>query len=245
MSTFHRSGFWRTGPGGSRHWVRGHEVERDYWGRSSGFSISANQQYALEQLTLMNARYGFSARLVIPNAECPVCGAIVFFYQNHHGSRVWFDELGPPWPKHSCFYEEHAELKNSLMPTGIVTPEARSEDEVWRTRRYREALHEDPVAAFIRTEKATPWPAALLLKRINQGRRAWMILRQHDRPVPRTLYLMAAKVPKGLKEGTCVYIKKQCLSFFDSLAMVPKEVQVTKFRNAKLFTDALAGIEGD
>lgn len=37
-----------------------------------------------------------------PNAKCPVCGEKVFFYQNEAGSRVYFDELGPPWPKHPC-----------------------------------------------------------------------------------------------------------------------------------------------
>ena len=38
----------------------------------------------------------------IPNAACPVCGASVFFYQSPSGGRVFFDELGPPWPKHPC-----------------------------------------------------------------------------------------------------------------------------------------------
>lgn len=38
----------------------------------------------------------------IPNAKCPVCGAAVFFYQSPFGGRVFFDELGPPWPKHPC-----------------------------------------------------------------------------------------------------------------------------------------------
>lgn len=37
-----------------------------------------------------------------PNAICPVCGASVFFYQSPAGGRVFFDELGPPWPKHGC-----------------------------------------------------------------------------------------------------------------------------------------------
>ncbi len=55
--------------------------------------------------------YGLARRLdprsdfrsiTIPNASCPVCGKSVFFYQNAHGSRVFFDELGPPWPKHPC-----------------------------------------------------------------------------------------------------------------------------------------------
>lgn len=39
---------------------------------------------------------------VNPNAIRPVCGASVFFYQSPHGGRVYFDELGPPWPKHPC-----------------------------------------------------------------------------------------------------------------------------------------------
>jgi hypothetical protein len=40
-----------------------------------------------------------------PNAKCPVCGAPVFFYQSEEGGRVYFDELGPPWPKHPCIDE--------------------------------------------------------------------------------------------------------------------------------------------
>src|ERR1700744_1976836 len=39
---------------------------------------------------------------VNPNARCPVCGASVYFYQSPYGGRVFFDELGPPWPKHPC-----------------------------------------------------------------------------------------------------------------------------------------------
>jgi len=39
---------------------------------------------------------------VNPNAKCPVCGASVYFYKSENGGRVFFDDLGPPWPKHSC-----------------------------------------------------------------------------------------------------------------------------------------------
>jgi hypothetical protein len=38
----------------------------------------------------------------IPNAKCPVCNTQVFFYKSHEGGSVFFDELGPPWPKHPC-----------------------------------------------------------------------------------------------------------------------------------------------
>lgn len=46
-----------------------------------------------------NATY---SSYVNPNARCPVCRAAVFFYQSPYGGRVFFDELGPPWPKHPC-----------------------------------------------------------------------------------------------------------------------------------------------
>ena len=37
-----------------------------------------------------------------PNATCPECGHGVYFVQTDNGGRVYFDELGPPWPKHVC-----------------------------------------------------------------------------------------------------------------------------------------------
>lgn len=40
--------------------------------------------------------------VTVPNAICPVCGDKVYFYWNDAGSRVYFDDLGPPWPKHPC-----------------------------------------------------------------------------------------------------------------------------------------------
>ena len=49
-----------------------------------------------------NAVRTISACCVNPNARCPVCGDAVFSYANRHGSRVYFDELGHPWPKHPC-----------------------------------------------------------------------------------------------------------------------------------------------
>lgn len=39
---------------------------------------------------------------VNPNAHCPVCGDRVYFYQSPNGGRVFFDDLGWPWPKHPC-----------------------------------------------------------------------------------------------------------------------------------------------
>jgi hypothetical protein len=46
--------------------------------------------------------FGAVQSYVNPNAHCPVCGEIVFFYQSPYGGRVYFDDLGWPWPKHPC-----------------------------------------------------------------------------------------------------------------------------------------------
>ncbi|MBN8913180.1 MAG: hypothetical protein J0H65_14210 [Rhizobiales bacterium] len=45
---------------------------------------------------------GTVSSYVDPNAHCPVCGARVFFYRSPYNGRVFFDALGPPWPKHPC-----------------------------------------------------------------------------------------------------------------------------------------------
>jgi len=57
---------------------------------------------------------------VNPNARCPVCGALVFYYVSPDGGRVFFDELGPPWPKHSC--TDHPLSSSSSSPRTANEP---------------------------------------------------------------------------------------------------------------------------
>jgi len=56
--------------------------------------------------------------------RCRYCGAEVYFYTNEHGSKVFFDELGPPWPIHSCpEYEAHlAATQTHTGPVGRFVP---------------------------------------------------------------------------------------------------------------------------
>lgn len=56
----------------------------------------------------------FFVSCTIPNAKCPVCGEPVFFYRSPSNGRVFFDELGPPWPKHPC----------TISPYTAITPNA-------------------------------------------------------------------------------------------------------------------------
>ncbi|KPY96084.1 hypothetical protein ALP50_01486 [Pseudomonas syringae pv. spinaceae] len=61
-------------------------------------AFSAPATHSDRFISLANTYHSY----INPNASCPVCGAAVFFYQSAGGGRVFFDELGPPWPKHPC-----------------------------------------------------------------------------------------------------------------------------------------------
>lgn len=65
-----------------------------------------------EQPTVRHQSLGLSGSFVNPTAHCPVCGEAVFYYESPSGGKVWFDELGPPWPKHPCMEARSASIDN-------------------------------------------------------------------------------------------------------------------------------------
>jgi hypothetical protein len=85
------------GWGGKGHIGRSHGGYNGYRGNLS-FQIP---RYELRSYSIFSKPFPYHS-YVNPNAHCPVCGASVFFYQSPYGGRVFFDELGPPWPKHPC-----------------------------------------------------------------------------------------------------------------------------------------------
>nr|CAD6602630.1 hypothetical protein RFYW14_01175 [Pseudorhizobium flavum] len=75
------------------------------YGRAKRISTDYRQDFRVRDAKLLlkqRAANSFSGCFVNPNAKCPECGDPVFFYANSAGSRVFFDHLGPPWPKHWC-----------------------------------------------------------------------------------------------------------------------------------------------
>lgn len=137
MSTYNRKGHYRTGPNGKRVWVSAHSVTRSS-GLSSApafiryASSSASKPENSGTVTVRSdssavmagssLRLPRSARWARPNAVCPVCGAWVFFYANETGSRVYFDEIGPPWPKHPCTDMASMQMAAALPMRGSVSP---------------------------------------------------------------------------------------------------------------------------
>lgn len=110
MTRFWREGHWRIGVYGTRHWVEGHWVDQSSgYGGFSRLISAASGDFGRE----MQLQDNFD-----PNARCPKCGKPVFFYRNDNGSRVYFDGLGPQWPKHPCMDQDSGEGESSLPRQG-------------------------------------------------------------------------------------------------------------------------------
>ncbi len=67
----------------------------------------------------------------IPNARCPVCGASVFFYKSENGGSVFFDELGPPWPKHPCADNSQYQFYTPTFLTNLTQDQRDWEKDGW------------------------------------------------------------------------------------------------------------------
>lgn len=64
-----------------------------------------------------------------PNASCPVCREQVFFYQSPDGGRVFFDSLGPPWPKHPC--TDNTSKPSSIPENDLINIETSWQEYNW------------------------------------------------------------------------------------------------------------------
>jgi hypothetical protein len=69
-----------------------------HWGSVSDFVAS----YSPPSFGWARDHGGTVESYVNPNAHCPVCYEPVYFYRSPYNGRVFFDDLGWPWPKHRC-----------------------------------------------------------------------------------------------------------------------------------------------
>lgn len=62
------------------------------------------------------------AAYLTPNARCPECDAPVYFYRSPDDGRVYFNEPGPPWPKHPCTDNSNHEIPLPLVSAKATRP---------------------------------------------------------------------------------------------------------------------------
>jgi hypothetical protein len=137
---------------------------------SNGYSgrIAADEidhQSAERTVAREGANRSYSACFVVPNASCPVCGASVFYYQNEHGSRVFFDELGWPWPKHPCTDNSDRAAVQVLSKV----PRARTVEGILEIARAAQQIDFDPAVKFRFAFGNSPWDLLSVIEVSRRG----------------------------------------------------------------------------
>ncbi|MFC4017292.1 hypothetical protein ACFOW4_04955 [Micromonospora sp. GCM10011542] len=178
-----------------------HHVTRS----SARSSTSFRQSYAKPSSTA--AASSSAAGWISPNAICPVCGASVYFYANQHGSRVFFDDLGPPWPKHPCVDNP---VRYVTTVGGRQTPSLRDFSVERRPSKLRDRRWKSYAVNDITIEDGQ---SRIVLRSLNGSVRGpnWTV----SRPLP-------------LRVGDIVFVRAQQMSYFDIDACEPAVAEDAK-----------------
>ena len=241
MTRFWRDGFYRTNIYGTTSWVEGHWVERDDWSRWGG--SDASHQHLLDRLRNARALGSESARYLIPNATCPVCGAEVFFFQNEHGSRVFFDELGTPWPKHPCTDVSSAIQISENQASSVCSPDARADDDVsWLGLCMRVIGHDRSKKYRLKFKKAPP-RFARILRRLKKPGGILLILQNLDSEATNHRWFAECNgMPRHISDTAVLVVERNRFSFFDTKKMEPMYVEFRRLKSASEFAEKLVSV---
>lgn len=237
MTQFWRQGFWRSSVNGNAHWVEGHLVDRDDWHRDG--SSGSSSIYFRDELVTARADQSATARYVYPNAVCPECGQPVFFYQNEYGSRVYFDELGPPWPKHPCTDQTAIAKARYSLPRDAIVPILRDPSQVSQISSWLSLARLDMSAVFKEKYAANQWDPWLIDGRFKAAAGVLLILQSVTAGESRRLFLLGRHFPRLLKQNSLVFVSRRRLAYFDLTSMEPAEIDVKRIRTASAFIDDL------
>ena len=128
-------------------------------------TIDFDRWSAERSLARNGADKSWSACFVEPNASCPVCSARVYYYQNQFGSRVFFDELGWPWPKHPCTDNSNTGKRNS----SVKPPAVRARGAMLEILNAAQGIAFDHGANFRSKFGEPPWDLLSVVKIVRSG----------------------------------------------------------------------------
>ena len=198
----------------------------------------------LEQYPEFTKKGRVAACFVNPNATCPVCGDRVFYYQNENDSRVFFDGLGPPWPKHPCtdirlFSAPVAGTKLGLT-FGI-----RSQPVVAEILKWQKDQGTDLESDFTQKYGNKPWPLATIVKRMKGEKQVFIIAKLLRQGRATKVYLSSKTLPKCCKKGFLIAVNKGKISFIDTAMLAPVKATIKRYRGAAQFLDAMDDTDND
>lgn len=86
----------------------------------SGASISGGNDSTPPPKPTIRRYYRDHRSYTDPNANCPVCRQRVFYYESEDGGRVFFDDMGPPWPRHPCTDNQVDQALERVLITRLI-----------------------------------------------------------------------------------------------------------------------------
>ena len=122
---------YRHPPGCGCGWGRGWSSGGGYSGRGAWFKTRAPKINVVPMPSWLTSAIPRGTGFTNPNASCPVCGVNVFFYESPYGGRVFFDALGPPWPKHPCTDSSNSGSIVPEPPLQASRPHFEWQDQGW------------------------------------------------------------------------------------------------------------------
>jgi hypothetical protein len=193
------------------------------WCVNTGGRLSGSQRILLQDdmrhRDALNLLKGHAARsisgcYVNPNAKCPVCGDAVYFYANEHGSRVFFDDLGPPWPKHPCTDNP----REPVIPRGAPTRRTRGMMQELITAANTAGLFKNKV--FGRRIPAE-WTLLLVVDVRRDDDENTVTAEFLDSQTGETTQFKCRSTHPVLEPGDFVNMKGKEISFVDKATLVP------------------------
>ena len=145
---------------------------------------------------------------------------------------MFFDELGPPWPKHPC--TDNGKNGSNYLPN-LRSPDERRELLLALGKR-----NADLKKAFRASYRAGPAIPLELLRKIKVAGGLALICRRLDE-FDESLYLaFTAEAPRVLGIGSLLFAKRGSLNFLDLRTLRGRSFAVRKFRSATEFAQVLA-----
>ena len=240
MSRFNRSGHWRVSKYGHRHWVTSHSVDRYDWGGRGEPPLGWFEERTLR---VYNAAKGWTATFVNPNAHCPVCNAPVFFYQNERGSRVYFDEMGPPWPKHPCTNMPDVRSGKSVhrgeVPVTVSSPELRPSEDIDTIANASAYLDLDRAADFAKIYQSPFWTPLRVTKAYRNGDACLVVAVPCIGEKVEPIYLEFDSSKNLVREGSILFRRMRRISVFDADDQVPRKFVIKTFQSPQDFLERI------
>ncbi|MGC4868151.1 DUF1707 SHOCT-like domain-containing protein [Micromonospora sp. DT53] len=143
---------------------------------------------------------------------------MVYFYANEHGSRVFFDDVGPPWPKHPCTDHPSRQVTTfsgrqapNLRDFSVTQQPSELRDRRWKAHAVTDVTIEDD-------------QSRITLQPLNgAGRRtSWTV-----------------SEPSALRAGDLVFVRAQQMSYFNRDVCEPAVVEVEDAKRAAAIAQKL------